>query len=461
MSGALTELSAKGVQDSYLTGASADVTFFKCIFRKHTNFAREAVEIQPRSGDGWGKEVIYEIARNGDLVTKMWVVMDLPALTSNNAWANPAGYAAIEYAEVSIGGQRFDRQYGEYMYAWNELTEAQDKSNAIMVGNVGGAQGGGHSSNNDGATAASKWAEQVVWAKKKNRLYVPLDFWFNRHMCMALPLIALQFHQVHIKVKFRDAAAMTRAESNNAMSKGATPGELSTHLLVDYIYLDSAERRLFAGAAEHEYLIETTQHSGTSSVSAGGANHSEKLNFNHPVKQLIWMVRPTAHSNHNNHLDFRGTDALGGAKCATDGANATLQKEQMLLGDWDEGFSEANLKFNGHDRFKQQANTYFRVVQANQHMANVPKAKVYSWSAALDPMSWLPSGSVNMSRIDTCQLNLTSQQSNHHPFTNDGQIAAATSSAVSGFSASDLLVYARSYNVCKIVSGMAGIKYAN
>ena len=480
MSGALTELSAKGVQDSYLTGANADITFFKSVFRKHTNFAREAVEIQPRSGDGWGKEVTFEIARNGDLVTKMWVVLDLPKLPSGAVWANPIGYNAIEYAEVSIGGQRFDRHYGEYMYAWNQLTQASDTANNEMVGLIGGSKAGGHT--NVGVSSGSAHHQ---FAQKKNRLYIPLSFWFNQHLSMALPLIALQFHQVHIKIKLRERAAVARATTATAtaatigggvslggafanyqasvdtyeaaVSALASPSfeDVKTTLLVDYIYLDSAERRLFAGAAEHEYLIETVQHSGPSTVTSGSKVHSEKLNFNHPCKQLIFMVRPDAHKMGNNPLDFRGTDCKGGSHCELADETEYAAADGP---DCHEGFSEMTLKFNGHDRFKARDNSYFRVVQANQHMQNIPDSKIYSYSFALDPMSWLPSGSVNFSRVDTVQMVLTSNSAQRKGWETDG---TRTLAAAAGFQQGELLTYARTYNVVKIVSGMAGVKYAN
>jgi len=465
MSGSLTQLAAIGSQDAYLSGTGADdantVTFFRCVFRKHTNFAREAIELTARSTANFGREVSFEVARNGDLVTKMYVQMDLPALSTSNlthtevAWTNPIGYAAIEYAEVDIGGQKFDRHYGEYLHCWNELTEDKHKSNAKMIGKY------------------DTWAEQVTASSQKQRLYIPLDFWFNRNLCMALPMVALQFHSVTIKIKFRNWTDLVRAKNTvsgngeysavqltNSLTTGAaavntTPSMVECKLLCDYIFLDSAERRLFASAESHSYLVETVQHTGAEALAGDQPSHNVTLSLNHPCKGLMWVMRANEHTEHNDWLNFKGIDPLW----ADNGLSASGAVHDLPGSNGHEAFSTAGLKFNGHDRFKARDNSFFRIVQAQQHYANIPEDKIYTYNFALSPMEWLPSGSANFSRIDTVTMNFTYSSASKKKWLGNGLQDASTSSGKS--QSSDLLLFAKSYNVVKIISGMAGIRFSN
>ena len=119
--------------------------------------------------------------------------------------------------------------------------------------------------------------------KNAYQMYIPLQFWFNRNNGLALPLIALQYHDVRVTLKFRDASACV----NYAGTAAPTLNNLmaDSYLLIDYVYLDSEERKRFAQAS-HEYLIEQLQFPGSESLTASSSKY--RLNFNHPCKYLIW-----------------------------------------------------------------------------------------------------------------------------------------------------------------------------
>jgi len=232
-------------------------------------------------------------------------------------------------------------------------------------------------------------------------LYIPLQFWFCKNAGLALPLIALQYHDVKINIELSSVVECGATSTTESL------GDCT--LWVDYIYLDTDERRRFAQSS-HEYLIEQVQFTGISSVSAG-SNHTERLNFNHPVKELVWAVRKT----NNGKLEFQD---------ASDTDTNPIETAKLLL--------------NGHERFKERKGDYFNLVQPYQCHTRVPHGKgVNCYSFALKPEDHQPSGTCNMSRIDNAQLQLKSS------------------------AAGDLFVFAINYNVLRIVSGMGGLAFSN
>jgi hypothetical protein len=218
-------------------------------------------------------------------------------------------------------------------------------------------------------------------------LYVPLQFWFCRNVGLALPLIALQYHEVKVNIEF-------------SASPFTDVGALTAELWADYIYLDVDERKRFAQVS-HEYLIDQLQFVGSDAVSGTTAN--SKLNFNHPVKELVWLTKD------------------GGVRISENAAMVSL-------------------KLNGHDRFNTRPGTYFSMVQPFQHHTRVPSAAgLYVYSFALKPEEHQPSGTCNFSRIDNASLILSGLTGN----------------------TDELKVFATNYNILRVISGMGGIAYSN
>ena len=413
--GGLMQLVAYGAQDVYLTG-SPQITFFKSVYRRHTNFAVEAVENTFQGNPDFGKKVSVIVSRNGDLITNTYLQTTLPAVVtagsgSGFAWVPEVGHHLIKNVEIQIGGQRIDKHYGEWLSIWNSLTlpSGQQTGYDNMIGNTSDLVGAGFP-----AFAAASGGLTVA-AKK---LYIPLQFWFNRNRGLALPLIALQYHEVKFQVEFR-----TYAELHRGLDNGATVSLGDTSLFIDYVFLDTDERRRFA-QTQHEYLIEQLQFQGEESLS--GLSNKVKLNFNHPCKELVWVVRrdDNVDSANNEYLHYsnfttKHTDDDGDNPCAT-----------------------AKLQLNGHDRFSERDGRYFRLVQPYQHHTNTPAEGINVYSFANNPEDHQPSGSVNMSRIDNAHLQLT------------------LDSAMSGVAAK-VAVYAVNVNVLRIMSGMGGVAYAN
>jgi len=402
MGGGLMQLVAYGAQDIYLTG-NPQITFFKVVYRRHTNFSMEAIEQTWNGGDGTSSvaagRCTATISRNGDLVHRMY----LEIITGGSADAQDPMAGSITDIELEIGGQKIDKQSGLWMHVWSCLTEpnptgqtgkttGNSTGDGTLFQNMSGM--GGYDGVNDHA----------------GTYFVPLQFWFCRNPGLALPLIALQYHEVKIIL-------------NHDFSHADADVLTSNKLWCDYIYLDTDERRRFAQVS-HEYLIEQVQEETTTAAT------SSNLNFNHPVKELVFCVGAAT-----NKLAVTKTGAaVGTARLGGSGSTAadTLQ-----------------LKLNGHDRFAPRDYRYFTRTQIWQHHSGAGGLDSASASAAgrfndgigvysfaLKPEEHQPSGTCNFSRIDNAQL-------------------------VQGSAGLITKVFAVNYNVLRIMSGMGGLAYSN
>uniref|UniRef100_A0A6C0DPV8 Major capsid protein N-terminal domain-containing protein n=1 Tax=viral metagenome TaxID=1070528 RepID=A0A6C0DPV8_9ZZZZ len=451
MGGGLLQLVAYGAQDVYLTG-NPQITFFKVAYRRHTNFALEAIEQTFNGSTSLGSRVTCQITRNGDLINRVYFVGTIQnthstnSSTGNAALNNPIalvpyfGLKLLKTIELEIGGQRIDKHYSEWLYIWNELSLPIGKRDGFRL-MVGG----------------DRYNRSIILdAQQTYSVYVPLEFWFCRNVGLALPLIALQYHEVKINIEFESGANMVDTNKNysdrattlidSATSPTLITGikmnsELTTtttaatkvsltnaSLWVDYIFLDTDERRRFAQLS-HEYLIEQLQFTGTDTVSGSTSTTSLKsirMNFNHPCKELIWVIKPNQSSGANsippywNNFTTRDADN-----------NYIIGKNPVTL---------AKIQLNGNDRFTERIGSYFNLVQPYQHHENTPNIfnngiNVYSF--AIKPEEHQPSGTLNMSRIDTAVLSLAS--------------------SVSG----TIYIFTVNYNVLRILSGMGGLAYSN
>ena len=410
MGGGLLQLVAYGAQDVYLTG-NPQITFFKVAYRRHTNFALEAIEQTFNGNPTYGSRVTCQISRNGDLINRVYLQVTPDSAT--NTGVNYYGLRLINYVEIEIGGQKIDKHYSYWLYVWNELT--LPKSKRLGYNEMVGAYGG--------STIASK------------TLYIPLEFWFCRNIGLALPLIALQYHEVKININFetRDKCGVINASSN-----------FSSSLWVDYIFLDTDERRRFAQLS-NEYLIEQLQFTGKEAVTSVSGQKT-KLNFNHPCKELIWFVSNDYTNNKNlSWFNFTtkadiGTSALVSSSAIEKAVAQTNYNYLPTIKEPSNPIKEAKLVLNGNDRFYQRPGRYFNIVQPYQHHENIPSnAGINVYSFALKPEEHQPSGTLNMSRIDTAILDLKPRAN------------------ISG----NVNIYAVNYNVLRILSGMGGLAYSN
>jgi len=481
MGGGLLELVAHGVQDIYLIG-NPQITFFKIVYKRHTNFSMESIRATYDGTANFNKTIVVSIPRSGDLVHTMMLEVDVPAIasaasTSENGtlkYVNSLGHALIDYVELEIGGQKIDKHYGEWMEIWTQLAYDESKQNAYDLilprANI------------------DTTPNNTVAGASATTVYIPLQFWFCRNIGLALPLVALQYHEVKLYIRFnsfdkvhtfgsdqsftitQSGTTITQSGTNprnfhnsndsnktitykDGTTATATYGSATTltssrsvtissaeeiyltpdnnlsavysiteaRLYIDYIFLDSYERKKFA-EMKHRYLIEQIQYNDGESIPDSTTTKSLELTFNLPVKSLYWVsqLNNAVITKHNDRFNFSGM----------------LNRSETL----DDPITKAVLKFNGIDRFEERKGPYFRLIQPFQKHTRVSKLYIYMYSFCLNPEAHQPSGACNFSKINSANLNLTFK---------------------SNIGASNVRIYALTYNVLRIFSGMGSVAFSN
>ncbi len=461
--GSLTQLIALGAADITLT-QDPSITFWRFRYNKYTNFSMESIEQPFGSQTTFGSDVQLILNRTGDLAYFQYVLFDLPGITVcqpqtgicgiggnqfpccdpcdpcsdgpapecicpqgavissvmaddesllddvdtctglTRPWAhyvNAIGQFLIRRASVVIGGQVIDTMYNDFLYAWEELSGQPGKRLFEMIGK------------------RLTRAQLVADSKESRRLYVPLPFWYTMTPGNALPLVSLQFHGVQIHCTFAELKACVQVSDCDVLvvkcadCQPLTAADLGARLETLYVYLDVQERDKFATGSFQQLIV---QHQSLYTVT----NSSQiriNLNFNHPMIELIWLVRRQCQSNCNNHFNFSG-------KWGRDPVRS------------------AQLNLNGLARFCLKEGRYFRLVQPYQWHTDIPDAYVYSYSFAIFPEDAQPSGSCNFSRIDNVELIL-----NFQPELQGEQL--------------QIMVFGRNWNQMTYRQGLGGLSFAN
>ena len=559
MGGGLMQLVAYGAQDVYLTG-NPQITFWKVTYRRHTNFAMESIEQTFNGQADFGRRVQCTISRNGDLAYRTYLQVTLPeinqgmssqtaaAATPTSAgndkgifarWLDYPGEQLISMVEVEIGGQRIDRQYGDWMHIWNQLTmtSEQERGYNAMVGNTLQLTYITDPKFADVATACSASdVPDAVCAPRRTlpetTLYVPLQFWFCRNPGLALPLIALQYHEVKINLELRpidevlfaveqlDCSAHTSQAQSVKATAAYQQSLVAASLYVDYVFLDTDERRRMA-QNPHEYLIEQLQFTGDESV--GSSSNKIKLNFNHPCKEVVFVVQPDKNVNYcaslecgtvlNNALGAQpfnytdAVDALPNALLAYSGINAARGQNGVItasglfedpaagdvtvVSDWADAQSVASaFPGDGTPGSATDGGADSGVSDAGSYVLAETALNLHCWgqnpvvTAKLQLNGQDRFSEREGSYFDVVQpfqhhtrnpdtgINVYSfalRPEEHQPSgtCNMSRIDNATlqlvlsSAAIGGDDTAKVRVYATNYNVLRIMSGMGGLAYSN
>ena len=430
MGGGLIQLTSLGKQDNYLI-SNPQYSFFKAVYRRHTNFSIESIEQTFNTNVGIGStNLVSKLSNNGDLVYHIWLDVKLYndgfGLGSEQedvytAWTNNTGYALIKEYELLIGGQRIDKHYSQWLDIYNELTDHEDKE---WIG-------------------VNKHASKNLYLETSTtlpnlRLYIPLKFWFCRKESLALPLIALQYHDVEIKIMTRNINQLINTNANTAGATQITkPPDFQ--LWVDFIYLDDDERRRFSQNS-HEYLIEQVQ------MEEHPASLLQTINLNHPIKELIWVIQKnTVREEKEFKSNVANIDAMSNSDTSLNNSNdyfcyetTDTNVEEFYGYNQNESFDTFTLLLNGVERFRKRKASYFRLCQPIQAGHNLPMKHIYMYSFSLKPEEYQPSGTCNFSRINDIKMMFT------------GSITNST-----------LTVYAVNYNILRIKSGMGVVVFSD
>ena len=417
MAGGLLQIVASGAQDVYLTG-NPQITFFKVVYRRHTNFSMESIQQFFRNEQNldFGKSSYSVIERKADLMSGAVLEITLPALNQTQVgntrvnWVDGIGNALIKSAIVKIGGYTVDTQSGEWMDIHSQYNVSNDKQNTYdeMVGN--------------------RATDTNILSNQELTLHIPLNFWFS-NPGLALPIEALQYHDVEIYFNFANLADMIVSDvasvSTPLDTNGAVASFRACKLYVDYVFLDTDEKRRTIQSS-HEYLIEQVQTLNPEDIAINDTSRKLDLFLKHPVKALYWVIS-------NNQYTTTSSTGKNNQPLLYDADNSVENKDT---------FTTMKLLFNGGDRFTERPAKYFRLTQPYQYFKCCPDKYIYSYSFALRPYDLQPSGTCNFSRIDNVKMNIT--------FNSTNQTATA----------SKLKVYAVNYNVLRVMNGMSSVVFS-
>ena len=422
--GGLIQLIFFGCEDLTLVG-NPEITFFKAVYRRYTNFAVESVKQPFFTAPDFGGSSIFLVSRNGDLASKIYLEITLPYVEPPSGvsfrWIDDIGHHLIKNVKIEIGGQVIDYHYSDWFQVWYLLTISSGKRNGYkrMIGNI---------------------PELTAWddtPKPSLKLYIPLIFWFNRHVNSALPLCALKYHDTKITVEFRklnECCIMGTDNFDDFETGIPTLGTCSAY--IDFIYLDVEERKRFASKA-HEYLIEQVSHIAVDITETPVTIRISQM-F-HPVKELIWFVQdntfvalPTSDNNYIGNQWSNYTNQI-----ATNSESHTAPAGGL------NAVTSAKLLFNGSDRFSIRNGDYYSYLLPFYNHTTIPEScGLNTYSFALNPEELQPSGSANFSKVDIIQLQLAI----------DGTVTADTAK---------VKIFSVNYNVLRVMDGMAGLGFAS
>lgn len=409
MKGALLELSARGEPDVNLIG-NPQMTYFKGVYRRHTNFARFEHK-QIFMGDyGFGKHIVANLDKKGDMLYRSMLNIQLPAIIPTNtltpaSWINGIGNFLIKKVTLKLGGEPIVEMSGDYLDIYHQFSLEADKyaTYSAMVGRVTGYT-------NNSQTGALN-------------LYVPLPFWFTRELSQVLPVISIGYMDISIEVDFRDLAdcIYTGVSKGALAERVANLSELqiqNCQLINEYIYLDATERTVFAKVPDLDYMIEQVQECEYS-VSSGQVTGNFDIYFNLPMKTLIWFYRSEAIEDINRWDLYY-----------IPGGSSPISP-----------LATANLQLNGLDRFEKREATYFRLVSGlYHHRSSSVTSYVYEYCFAESVDELQPSGACNFSMLDDVRLILEFSQ-----LVQTGR----------------LVIIGVNYNYLKIKAGMAGLAFTS
>ena len=459
--GGVIQIAATGRQNDHIN-ANPEMTLFKSQHKRYTNFAEDFEENDFSSGSvGFGQRVSANVSRYGDLVSDVLLEVTLPPLEATASltdasgaeyadadkaayWVNAIGYAIVSEVEIEIGGTEVDTLYSEWMFLWEELVQRPGARLQEQIGKF--------------AFSADVEEDMIEFASQERKLYVPLPFWFNKYFMehgLSIPLIALTYHEIKIKVSFRPLAECVcvvhhetdtvngwgeywaldadKLPVNTSTGSALSAADMDARLLVSYVYLDTEERQAFA-SVQHEYLITTIQRQMHSITSTNAKSDQIKLFFNHPSNALVWLIRPTDFANLRRRFSV-------GHKDRFDFSLKVDDSTKSLWGDVTDPVASASLTLNSHDRFPSGLDgLFFRQVQPALKWPNTPSGYVYTFTFAALGGVWNPTSTLNMSRIDHVQLELKYG---------------------SDIPTSDVIVFNEAYNLLVVKDGMGGKVYSN
>ena len=435
MAGGSLGLASSTASGLDLTNIRPQVTFFRKVFKRHTNFGIETIQQSNITGTAnFGNTITINIDNFASLITDMYMEFTLPppagtggvdeagnaygdtlgsadGVVSNfkgyASYVNAVGYAIIDNIELIIDSNTIDKHTGLWFDIWNELTDPNRKEWPLIGKRV-----------DNGQPPSS--------VDTPRRYYVPLQFFFNRNPGLALPIFIIGENKVKIKITFNSLINLLtfNVKDDNSTTVDTTKSISNFKFFTTFIYLENEEEMRIRNTLPAEYLIETVNRVGPITSSSNILN----LTFDNPTKEFIWVFRENSRITNPT---LNGSNQISGSTQPTyneprTGDNqpndifnysTTSINTNLGYGTFDP-FSTLILKIRNQNRFEQTDAVFFRTMQPYKHHSNTPggidrifkKQFIYVYSFSLNPEEYQPSGSYNFGRLnDKVQFSFTGE----------------------------------------------------
>ena len=410
--GSLNLASASGAGDDIIN-INPQITFFKKVYKRHTNFGLETREVSDSTNNSvnFGESVTYNITKTGTLINDMYFEFTLPPANktagkdkngkdydANNdgvvsnwkdycTWVNAVGFAILNEVKLEIDGNTIDKQNGLWFDIWNELTDPNRKEWSLV----------GKRDDSD--------LKRVT--QRKSRYYIPLKFYFNRNPGLAFPIFLVDDNKVKVTIKLNSLNSLLVFEQKDGETASIDTNASITKFkfFTTYVFLDTAEQNRIRNNLPNEYLVETT--TINSNLSSSGLS---KIILNNPVKELLWVIRKRsriATGSASGGIILNNVSTINDQP--NDLFNYSLDGENtgLAYGTFDT-FKTLKISISNKDRIDTTDATFFRTIQPYKHHSNTPggingnekKKYIYTYSFALNPEEYQPSGSYNFSKGD-------------------------------------------------------------
>lgn len=458
--GVLLQLVAKGEQDKFLTG-NPQLTFFKVIYKRHTNFATETSLMDIVGSPDFGKTIHFTIPRNGDLLGKMFLRVVLPPLTLYGtttpvSYCNAIGHVLIKEISFEIGEKEIDKQYGEFMEIWSRLTTPESKR-VCMDTMIGRTYSYTLNSYDDAPKIFPPCNGQI--------LYIPLQFWFCKNPGSAIPLLSIPYTQLRVKVVLAplcDVFWIDNFPGNNPIDYCSIIPLVNTAYLSDvtmwgeYVYLDKEERSGFLSKDSMSYIIDQLQYSKQIDIDDKTSCASIPLEFNNPIKEFFIVVQRKTAVDAHEYFNYNNFTRLEYNLYGANPSQIPFPLNQVLneFNLRTDLISNITLYLDGQERNVMEDALYYRTVHPlNTHTSVLPSNYIYTYSFSLSPEELQPSGSINASRIDTMSWNILMNKFIKTAKTTPKHFSYKRGSC-------SVKIYALNYNLLRIVDGYAGVLFS-
>lgn len=448
--GPLIDLVAKGKQDEKLLTTELDKSLFSDSFTKHTNFSKGSINIDYQGHGLWGSTLKFIIPKDGDLLSSLYLNLKLPEISIDDLinvtdkdkylikWVDFIGNALIDKVTLRIGGQIVHEIYGLYMQIHTDIYD-DDWNKLMMLG----------------------YDDYLNLPQKRitsEELYIPLQFWFTNDFSKALPVVALNHHDIEVEVKIRDfhscysVLKILDDESLVYSSKKIKTQQFEKiSLEANMIYLDIEERKKIV-SKEHEFLITQVQRR---SKGIKGDDYIE-INFNHPVKELFFIIQPNKNISEGEVFNF--SSKLKYLPSEYENISGYDSKKYKLLPKY-HLLEKARIMFNGKERIAWRNYKYYYYLQNYENFRNSADHYTYIYSFSINPLSNNPTGSCNFSRIDNAQLQIKIRKVPKEPLKINTDETILVNGSIKDENPGTLTVFATNYNFLIVKNGMAGLKY--